>query len=436
LHSNVLFEAWRLAMKIRARASTLAAVGALLLVGCSNDSGGVASNQAGWLPDSSLSDGAPDTSVPETGTITLPDAAPPNAWDSLPPECAAAAEKGVTYLVSQQKTDGSWGTTDPYMSAATGLAVVKLETYAIEKGFDPFSPKFIYNTNVVQGLTYLFNTLTVQPMSGAFDTNGDGKGVAYADPAGTADDNYVGAIILMAVTAGKGTTQVVNAPSSPVNGWTFATVAQDMVDWFSQCQVSSQGGWRYNCPSPNADNSVSQYVSLGLEYASHPDYAFKCTIPAAVPTGLWTWVGSIQNTTPGTDLGGSGYTDANTDVNPYKTGALLQELAFLGKGPTSAQSQAALQYLDNHWADPITGTPAQYMTMWAIMKGLVGQGVDKVGTHDWYQEYCDLLVSQQNADGSWPLAQYDTAASDGILSDTWALLILERAAPPPPPGPS
>lgn len=388
---------------------------------------------AQW-PEGSVGDtGTPDVSVdapvadgPDFDVNFNYDAPPPpTAWSQIPPKCADAAEKGVTWLVSQQKLDGSWGTQDPYRLAATGLAVVKLESYAIEKGFSPFDPAFVYQDNVIRGLTYLFQILVTKPMAGPYDTNGNSLGVT------SNQSNYVTAIVLMAVTAGRGTTQVVNAPGSPVHGWTFATVAQDMVDYFAECQVASQGGWRYTCPSSNADNSVSQYVSLALEYANHPDYEFLCTIPPDVSTRLWTWVGYVQNMTPGTNFGGSGYTSAADGANPYRTGAILQQLAFLNQGPATPQSQAALTYLDTHWAEPMAGSPAYYMAMWSIMKGLVAQGVTMVGAHDWYDEYCDLLVSQQQVDGSWPLSQFDTAASEGVLSTTWALLILEKAAPKP-----
>ncbi|MBI5533928.1 MAG: hypothetical protein HY898_14500 [Deltaproteobacteria bacterium] len=347
------------------------------------------------------------------------DGGPLTPWEKLPTKCTAAAEKGVVWLAAQQKANGAWGTDmGMYSMAATGLAVVKLETYALEHGKSPFSPNFQYKSNVEAGLSFLFQNVQTAPMSGPNDTNSDGLGVT------TALTNYVSSIVLMAVAAGQGFNQTVNSPGSPVHGWKFQQVAQDMTDYFAQCQAP-QGGWRYSCPSGDADNSVSQYVSLGIEYAVHPDYQFFCNLPASVSTGLWTWVGAVQDM----NSGGSGYTSAADGPNPYRTGALLQELAFLKQGPGTVQVDAALNYLNGAWAQPMSGNPADYMAMWSIMKGLVGQGVTMVGAHDWYQEYCDLLVSQQNVDGSWPMAQWDTQSTEGSLSAAWALLILEKAAP-------
>ena len=48
-----------------------------------------------------------------------------------------AIEKGLTWLVGQQNSDGSWGTYEPV--AHTGFAVVKLEERAFELGYaSPF----------------------------------------------------------------------------------------------------------------------------------------------------------------------------------------------------------------------------------------------------------------------------------------------------------
>jgi hypothetical protein len=163
-----------------------------------------------------------------------------------------------------------------------------------------------------------------------------------------------------------------------------------------------------------------------MEYAVHPDYQFFCNLPPSVATGLQNWVATVQDM----NSGGSGYTDSTNVVNPYKTGALLQELAFLKQGAGTVPVDKAVGYLNDNWAQPMSGNPADYMAMWAIMKGLVTQGITTVGTHDWYTEYCNLLVSQQQADGSWPQATYDQYTG-ATMSTAWALLILEKAAPAP-----
>jgi hypothetical protein len=372
----------------------------------------------GWPTADANADGADD--VQETGPIDADfsyDGGGQTVWNSLPDKCRDAAEKGVVWLVSQQNANGSWASAGAYGNAATGLSVVKLETYAIEKGISPFDPNFVYRNQVIAGLNYLFTQLVTVPLAAQYDMNSDGLGVRMSG-----ESNYNNAIALMAITAGRGVTQVVNVPGSQVDGWTYERVAQDMVDAFAECQVASQGGWRYSCPSGNSDNSVSQYVTLGLEYAEHPDYSFMATIPQFVRNGLANWVAFIQD-----GSGGSSYASPGDWVNPYKTGALLQQHALLHHDSTTPPVQAALNYLNAHWNEPIGSSPADYMAMWSIMKGLVAQQINTVGAHDWYQEYCDVLVAQQQGNGSWPASGYD--ATGGILATDWALLVLEKAAP-------
>ena len=67
-----------------------------------------------------------------------------------------AIEKGIGWLVNQQKADGSWGDFEPV--AHTGFAVVKLEERAFELGYaSPFDDAYPYKNNVISGLNYLFS---------------------------------------------------------------------------------------------------------------------------------------------------------------------------------------------------------------------------------------------------------------------------------------
>jgi hypothetical protein len=61
------------------------------------------------------------------------------------------------------------------------------------------------------------------------------------------------------------------------------------------------------------------------------------------------------------------------------------------------------------------------------------------GVTDWYDDMATEIIAEQNADGSWPSSPayvwyYGTPAHyvDTDLSTAWALLTLERFAPPPP----
>ena len=72
-------------------------------------------------------------------------------------EIEQAIELGVAWLAGNQKIDGSWPGYYSDDVATTGLAVLKLETYAYEAGYEsPFDPAYPYQENVIDGLNFLF----------------------------------------------------------------------------------------------------------------------------------------------------------------------------------------------------------------------------------------------------------------------------------------
>ena len=94
-----------------------------------------------------------------------------------------AIDKGIAYIASQQQSDGSWMLGGhPYDAAYTGFALIKLQDYAYEKGFDPFDESYQYYSNVTAGWNYLWTQarrlpIGVQPL-GNPDTDGNGYGIA------------------------------------------------------------------------------------------------------------------------------------------------------------------------------------------------------------------------------------------------------------------
>jgi hypothetical protein len=354
-------------------------------------------------------------------------------------EIENAVEIGVNWLAGQQNADGSWGTAEKV--AVTGFAVLKLESYAIEQGFDsPLDPLYIYNQEVKNGLNYIFSQaltipITVQP-AGNPDTNGDGIGVYFG---GGAHQIYNAGIALIAIAASRIPNEIVNVMGSPVNTWTFKQVAQDVVDYLAWGQTdfgSGRGGWNYvphDNNGPRSDNSNSGWVTLGLAFA---EFYFTNTIPQFVKDELNIWINYIQND----DNGGSGYDSPTYWVNILKTGNLLQQMEFYGDTAATTRVQNAINYIVTHWNDPNPdpgwrGTPTNYQATFTLMKGLESLGVDIINGIDWFDEISTALVAEQNQDpaspnyGSWPST---CAWGNNILCTAWALLTLEKVTTPPP----
>jgi hypothetical protein len=367
----------------------------------------------------------------------------PGASAATPDEINQAIEDGLAWLAGHQNPNGSWGSVNTV--GRTGLAVLKFETHATFMGLSPLDPAYVYSPNVMNGLNYLFNMcneVAIPPEpAGDPDTNGNGIGVRCYHQRIT----YETSIALMAISASNAPGEMVTVGTQA--GRSYAAVAQDMVDWLAWAQVDPnygnyRGGWRYNGDDANADNSVSGYASIGLIYAEAPaPWGFSLTVPAFVFSEMNFWIDYIQtDQLGGTTDGGSGYTDPNNWVNTLKTGNLLSEMGLYGDTQATARVQYAVDYMERVWNDtnsnyepgwkgPVGGHP-DYQSCFTIMKGFQALGIEEIdtgaGPFSWYEDMADAIVTTQNPDGSWPATEY----GDQQLSTCWAMLTLEKAAPP------
>ena len=386
-------------------------------------------------------------------TILLADVA---AMAATQAQINGAINNGVAWLVTQQDTTGYWhGDSEDgdFPAAGTGLALIKLEERAFELGYSPFDPCYPYEQNVEKGLAYLFSqmsiiSISIQP-AGNPDISGDGNGVCVVDYS-----TYETGIAMMAIAASRAPNMVVNSPGSPVNGWTYKKVLQDMVDFmaFGQCDSGGgRGGWTYNAVDnggKGADNSNSGYAVEGLGYAESPFYGFSCTIPQFVKDELKIWINYIQ-ANGGSYDGGSGYDGPRNNVNILKTGNLIFQMTFVGIPSADPNIQRALAYIGRTWNDPSPdpgwGNPAywglqpSFQAMYCTANGLWYSDINTIvvdgNQRDWYADFADAIVNAQQTDGSWP--SDPTGTGGNVLATEWALLTLEMPTSgtlPPAPG--
>ena len=370
----------------------------------------------------------------------------PVAQAATPEEIEDAIEDGLTWLAGEQNADGSWGAWEQV--ALTGLAVLKFETHAIFMGMSPFDPAYTYHENVENGLDYIFDNAQ-EALSPLISPHGnpdpDGDGGIYFTTDG--HETYNTGIALMAIAASDAPSRVVNVTGSVVDGWTYEEVAQDIVDylaWGQNDAGNEEGGWGYWENDVGwSDNSNSGYATLGLGYAEAPaPWGFGLAIPAFVFSELNIWIDYIQNQPgPGDDGlesdpdGGSGYYSPDYWVNILKTGNLLQQMCLVGDTTTTPRVQDAVDYMERHWNDPNQDpgwkgdTTPNYQACFTTMKGFQCLGIEIIdvgGPLNWYDDMADAIVTTQNADGSWPGDSW----GDSQLTTCWAMLTLEKAAPP------
>lgn len=330
---------------------------------------------------------------------------------ATPEDIEASIEEGLEWLVTQQQPDGSWDS--GYWGAPiaeTGFALVKLCDRAYETEYSPFDVEYEYMENVVDGFDYLFNEASAAGVGIAFDEGGW-------------SENYCTGIAAMAIAASRTPDRPV--PTGPYAGQTYKQVLQAVVDYFAwgQCDAPAdqRGGWGYQANYGWADQSNTGYSVLGLRYAEAPLYQFECDIPQVVKDEHMFWVNFIQNPD-----GGSDYDYPWGSSNLLRTGNLLFEQSFVGIDISDPRVQAAIGYIESNW-NPTPDSQAMY----CLMKGFESYGIETITVGgnpvDWYDVFADHIIANQHVDGYW-----DTLGWGQALDTVWALLTLEKFAPPPP----
>jgi hypothetical protein len=353
----------------------------------------------------------------------------------------ASIISGVNYLVPLQSTGsgtpvGAWPC-DGYYPANTGFAVAVLEHNAEYLGKTPLDASYAYHANVQAGLDYLFS-------SAEYDATNHW---VFWDVGG--NDSYQTGPCLMAVARSGAPNAVVSGGA--LNGFTYKQVAQMAVDWLASAQVTTgtgNGAWYYNKGQPYGDQSATGWVGMGLGYAAH---SMGCTLPADMISRLSTWNDYIQNHTAGPSFGGAGYGDPTGWVNVYKTGHLLFNQSLCGDTVATQRVQDALTFMTLHWADKTNGysgppndygwrgdptaepplAPA-YIAMATSMKGFTALNIETFNGIDWYNDFSDVIVATQFADGHWVGGGYDEEEAP-LRSTCWALLTLLKGSTYVPP---
>lgn len=404
---------------------------------------------------------------------------------SLPAEASTeqakqvAIDKGLAWLASTQSTSGSegyWSYTNDGTLAATGAAALAF----LGEGYLPGTDVIIdtgsgavnYGDVVGRACNYIFNRATsinigAQTMGHPedYDNNGsgdgNGKGI-YFNPGNNTRNCYTTGIVAPVVfELGQALGQSTQVGRGTVATMTYQQVLRDVVDWYSWGQVDPaagvyRGGWHYDANYSSADNSTAQWGAITMLYGQ----AWGLNTPQFVKNELGFWTTYIQHGMDGTwKAGGSGYMNPNEYVNMSKTAGLLLELAAMGVPVGDARVQNALAYMQSmvafdHWNQSLTSWPDQWdggnfgnpYAMWAAYKALETYGIDSISTApggftigqewdpelslpgDWFAQYCDYLVSVQNANGSWSGADYWT----GSLASAWYINILNASGAPPP----
>jgi|GEM_PF-5957528 len=295
-----------------------------------------------------------------------------------------------------------------YYMGATGMAVTAFENSGFLPDGDPTDP---YTETVQRGLNYLFSRMYRHNFTEAdkwFDMNANGYG--FKTDCGRTF--YAGGVVLLAVSGARnGNLIVPNGISATgntaIHGRTYRDVAQEMSDYFGGGQYDSgngMGGWRYSY-NEWPDMSAVQWPVLGMHAAEEN---MQVQVHETVRTRLRTnWLVYDQYNNPGNvHDGGFGYAHPYDNVNVTKTAAGLACFWWTEQlDQTGTKQSKAIAYIGRNWSrnSSSEGNVGKFYPMYAVMKGarLAVPEIEMFGSHDWYAEYSNWIVTNQQADGFW-----------------------------------
>jgi hypothetical protein len=400
--------------------------------------------------------------VGTTGIVTLlallPSSASagsgPGSWSQA--QVNQAIANGVGYFDANQNSDGSWGSS--YLGAETSLALASYGVLDSGK-FANLSPA--QQTRVTNGLKFLLGT---QGASGSFDRDGlqtYDTGLALVALSLNTDNPTYQTQIATAITNARN--DLIGSQNVTGNGGLNCTTAgPPAATGNDYC-----GGWDYNGPDARSDESNTGFALTGLDVTGG--------VPTAVATANVGWQRNVQNldvnggTTnaggwPSRNDGGGSYQPAYVGSTSYvssnanDSGSLVFGLGYDKVPATDPAVVAAVKFgndiLDTYEMNKSTPTmvyhtgineePAcvigqpncnwqfgpsfeggYHYSIFALVKGLSQYGGPSLSDpNNFYAKAVDLLLSQQQSDGSWPQDGRDDASVIGATG--FAILALGK----------
>ncbi|MFO0968877.1 MAG: hypothetical protein U0793_25265 [Gemmataceae bacterium] len=332
-----------------------------------------------------------------------------------------AVDRGVAFLKRVQGPSGSFGDTVPikrvklsYPEAYAALPGLAL----LESGMPPDDPVIQRAANLVRKLS---STLT--------STYEIALAALFLERLGAPEDCGLSRSLALRLAAGQGV----------LGGWGYTCPALSPAQEERLLQILREKSEKTDLPDPKAkapvsdiaDNSNTQFAVLALaamrKYDLPLDHTFKLVerrFRASLKATGWGYkmgMGGFGGMTCAGLLGlatarASGAKDVSWPEDRSHDEGIARGLAALSRHMADPRDRGA--------GDGPTNAINLYF-FWSVERVGVLCGVDTIGGRDWYRWGVDLLLPNQNADGSW------TGRGNGdfapVVDTSMALLFLRRA---------
>jgi len=316
-------------------------------------------------------------------------------------------EKGLAWLRTSQRSDGSW---------LSNVGVTSLTALAfLNAGYDET------DATVSKAISYILSKV-----------HSDGS-------------------IYISYSVYETSTAIL--PLVATHNANYATIIENAKNWLVGAQQDETfgytptnyqyGGWTYSSARGDPDLSNTQFALLALDAANLPKadsawskaimFTQRCQNRPASNDQAWAHVTTQSSYNDGGFIyRPSGWSLAGGTLSyGSMTGAGIWGLLLSGVPKADERVVAALDWVTNHYTwnnNPVYGSRPYYYYL-SMSKALTMYGEPVINGHDWYQELYDKIVGMQIDAGSGK-GYWSTPAEDynPILTTAYAILSLQTRA--------
>jgi squalene cyclase len=301
----------------------------------------------------------------------------------LTPKASQAIEKGLKYLLSVQKPNGSWG--DPEV----GITSLALMAFMAQGHFPGFGP---YGNELDRAKEFLLKKAQEGPIG------------------------YVGAVMYEHGLATLALCEMWGMTRDKKDDEAIQKALEAAVKVILRSQ-NKGGGWRYQ-PSVNAGQDTSVTIMIFVALASARQAGI--VVPNETITKVMKYLEDAWNS----EDGGFGYLPKSSGQGAHKTystqpctggGAYIAQLA--GRRD-SEMVAAALRYLEKQAPGIFANAAYYYYAHYYAIQAMVQAGDEQYAA--WYPKIRDALITKQSANGAWG----DRRGDAGPYQTPMAIIIL------------
>ena len=280
----------------------------------------------------------------------------------LTDEATRAIDKGLNYLLSVQRKDGSWDA-DGAGTSAVAVTSLSLMAFMSKAHFPGFGP---YGDQLDGAMKWLLKEAEKRP------------------------DGYLGEVMYEHGLATLALSEMWGMARDPEDDDAIQKALEKAVEVILRSQ-NPGGGWRYQ---PQADGGEDTSCTMTVFHALASARQAGIAVPNETIAKVVKYLKGVHDP----ETGGFGYNGYKAVSFPCTAGgAYIAQLA--GQRDTEMVN-AALRHIKSLAPGVITGGAKYYCYgHYYAIQAMVQAGDDEYAK--WYPQIRDALISQQNAQGAW-----------------------------------